>query len=100
MKQQYKIGDRCKIEEMPSGVMLRDADGDHVVRVGDCGWLVKISSYPWEAFGAGFPEEAWLIGNAAGGSSMTIVALGLTGTETAAELEALAATFDARQVGQ
>lgn len=70
--------------------MADDGSKDHIMRVGDRGWWVQITGHAWQEFGAGHPEEGWSWNDSGLLGQVIILALGLTGNETAEQLHALA----------
>jgi hypothetical protein len=94
-----KIGDVVAWAEVPSGALVRTHGGDFALRVGDDGHWVRLVGeikMDWARAGAwggwSFDE-----GEVVDEGASAIVALGLTGQETAADLQRLAEVFEVRE---
>ena len=95
-----KIGDVVAWAEVPSGALVRTHGGDFALRVGDDGHWVRLVGeikMDWTRAGAwggwSFDE-----GEVVDEGASAIVALGLTGQETAADLQRLAEVYEVREV--
>jgi hypothetical protein len=93
MANDVNVGDVVAWDKVPDGALVRDADGWHALRmrgrgvyVGEPGedWL---SADPWDDDG----RWSW---NNADHRDVTVICVGLTGQETAAELQRLAEVFE------
>ena len=94
-----KVGDVVAWDEVPSGAMVKceyavgsgfAGDIDYAMRIGDEGYWPKIEEDDWQEFDA---QWGW-VGVPKDICSIVIVALDLTGNETAEELRALALAFE------
>lgn len=94
-----KVGDVVAWDEVPSGAMVKceyvlgsdnTGDIDYAMRIGDEGYWPKIEEDDWQPFDA---QWGWL-GTPKDIGITVIVALNLTGNETADELRALAEAFE------
>ena len=98
MQNEVKIGDVVQWSQVPSGAMVREEDGDEcgafTLRIGEEGYVVRqIRGRPrsWQAFDF---YETWEWDAPEDVERATIVAIGLTGYETAADLQRLAEIFE------
>ncbi|WAS97794.1 hypothetical protein [Nannocystis punicea] len=98
----FRVGDRVAWAEVPDGALVFDrGDEDwpepaHALRLAGRGrwvheahvtdWTLELEEWPWQA-----GEE-----RGQGTNGVTLVALGLTGEETAADLQRLAEVFAVR----
>lgn len=91
---QIKVGDVTSWDEVPSGALVRENENSmalYTVRFGGAGmvvgpdWMPFTLSASWKWQGNGDAQE------------VTIIALGLTGQKTAAELQRLAEVFEVRE---
>jgi hypothetical protein len=95
-----KVGDMVAWADVPDGAMVRDAEGWHALRVRARGVFVGqpgegwLSADPWSDAGRWHWSTAAL---ATDGTRVTIVALDLTGQETADDLRRLAEVFEVRE---
>jgi hypothetical protein len=93
---QVKIGDVVAWADAPSGALLQSsARGTIFVRIGDRGWVVGDANHVTCAFGRycdGDEEAPWLWGIEE--NPLTILALGLTGSETKETLSMLVRHFE------
>jgi len=89
-----KVGDMVAWANVPDGAMVqhRDGDGDTYteVRANGRGWCVNVTDDPddWD-----YPA----MGGLAAPDRVTVVAMGLTGQESAADLQRLAEVFEVRE---
>lgn len=83
-----QIGGVYPSHEIPDGAMVRDEDGDFAVRSGDWGEWVKIGSVWYDRD----PTQSWKWRTSprADNRQWTLIALGLTGKETADTLRTVA----------
>jgi hypothetical protein len=104
----HKVGDVVAWADVPDGALVRDKTSNYALRRDDlrpvgggmawpaghgAGAWVRAAGRPWRGFEAPFPwSTVWRRD-----SEVTIVALGLTGQESAADLQRLAEVFDAAQ---
>lgn len=92
----HKIGDVVAWESVPDGALVRYGDRYYVRLPDDRGWWVGTTGRPWAAFGRGpaIPGEkmdglrkrGWTWSWHNDNDPVTIVALGLTGEESAGDL--------------
>lgn len=79
--------------QVPSGALIRDEEGDYAIRLGDLGAYVFVPGElpEWMSWSEPFKFgwNAWE--HLHRSFRMIVVATGITGTETAAELQAMAA---------
>lgn len=95
MQNEVKVGDLVIWTDAPNGALVRQ-DSDFYLRINDHGWCV-CNGYRWAAFacyadGAISQPWPWY-----GAGQVTIIALGITGSETAADLQRLAEIFEVRE---
>jgi hypothetical protein len=91
-----KVGDVRAWGDVPDGALVRDDQGDHAVRHArgrnSHGSWVQVDDLKWtEWFGAWL----WRIHEDSG--EVTVVALGLTGQESAKDLQRLAEVYEVRE---
>ena len=89
-----KIGDTVAWADVPDGAMVR-AGGDHVVRLRGRGVYVSEPGEPWLDANPWSDEGKWLWSSPRDQAErVTIIALGLTGSESAEDLQRMAEIFD------
>lgn len=88
-----KVGDVVAWADVPDGALVRTRRGDHASRNGDCGTWNNVGASWWPTVGSGWQ---WAL-NGGHTTPVTIVALGLTGRESADDLRRLAEVFDVRE---
>jgi hypothetical protein len=90
-----KVGDTVAWADVPDGAMVRESDGRYQARLNRRGGTVFSPHWPLpQAWSGPHWWGPWL---GAGFGHVTIIALNLTGTETAADLQRLAEVFDIRR---
>jgi len=91
-----KVGDTVAWVDVPSGALVRSSHGSIYVRVGDRGWVVGDSTIGVTCMFGRYCDDdddaPWLWGR--GEFSLTILALGLTGSETKETLSMLVRHFE------
>jgi hypothetical protein len=87
-----KVGDVVAWADVPDGALVRTCDGWHAVNIGGAGTWVSNGRLWFAPLCHGWQ---WALN---GRGSVTIVALGLTGQETADDLRRLAEVFEVREV--
>ena len=102
-----KVGDVVAWADVPDGALVRYGDRYYVRLPDDRGWWVGATGRPWAVFGrgpaipgeetAGRRERGWTWSWHNDNEPVTIVALGLTGEESADELHRLAEVFEVRE---
>jgi hypothetical protein len=91
----YKVGDVVAWEQVPSGALVRTGQGRagfYLLRVDEHGSCVGATRGRWSPF-----VGEWKWSNAADDEQVTIITLGLTGQETAADLQRMAEVFEVRE---
>ena len=89
-----RVGDVVTWDEVPSGAMILERDGFYSQRLGEHGLVIALKGHHWTAWNGERLVSPWRWPHRSYECSVTIVALNLTGNETADELRALAEQFD------
>ena len=102
-----KVGDVVAWADVPDGALVRYGDRYYVRLPDDRGWWVGATGRPWAVFGrgpaipgeetAGRRERGWTWSWHNDNEPVTIVALGLTGRESADDLRRMAEVFEVRE---
>jgi hypothetical protein len=97
----YRVGDVVAWDDVQDGWLVRDADGDYALRIDGQGHYVAtpndIEGGGWESWEEmDSHHDAWPWNNSPSRSN-TIIATGLSGKETAADMQQLAEVYEVRE---
>jgi len=92
-KTMVKVGDVVAWDEVPSGAMVRDSDGDLAMRIGDDGSWVMESGFGTRVYGWR-PDFSWSDVYFEEEERLVVIATMLTGYESGLELQGMVERFD------
>jgi len=91
-----KVGDVVAWDEVPDGALILEKDGFYSQRMNGRGRVAALKGYEWRAWGDDYEwrPDSWKWPHRDYECYVEIIALNLTGNETADDLRALAEAFE------